>query len=115
MIPADWIPHRRPGDRELVGYLVLSGDDVLPMNLLGQSLSEPIAYDEAESLLEERGLAGLAGRWVLTLADGTDHPVVITQIDAGRVVLSGAVSGAIGEVGLQHALTLPAGDQLRPA
>jgi hypothetical protein len=63
MISPDWLPHRRASDDELVGYLLQSGDDVVPMTLLGMPLGMPQAGAVARASLDEHGLAILNERW----------------------------------------------------
>jgi hypothetical protein len=63
VIPSDWLPHRRASDDELVGYLLQSGDEVVPMTLLGTPLGMPQAGSAARASLDERGLAILNERW----------------------------------------------------
>jgi hypothetical protein len=63
VIPADWLPHRRTSDDELVGYLLQSGDNVVPMTLLGTPLGMPQTGPAARAALDERGLAILNERW----------------------------------------------------
>ncbi len=95
MIPADWTPHRRPGDREVIGYLAPAGDDVVPMSLLGVPLADPMGWTEAEDVLDEAGLRWLAQPLWLREDDGTRRRVVVLEIDAERVVLGGAEAALV--------------------
>lgn len=88
MIPAEWISINRPGDREVVGYLAMSDDGFVPFDLLGRSLAGPLAFEAAEELLLERGLAYLASRWKLKVDDAREPiDVVIRDIAPDRVTL----------------------------
>lgn len=95
MIPADWTPHRRPGDRETIGYLAPAGDDVVPMSLLGVPLGEPADWVSAEDVLEEAGLRWLAQPLWLREDDGSDRRVVVLEIDAERVVVGDAEAALV--------------------
>lgn len=78
MIPTHWMPHRRREDGELVGYLVLDGDGFVPLTVFGHPLAGPCELDVAEDLLDRRGLAVLAERWVWH--DGGPRPGMIVRI-----------------------------------
>lgn len=98
MIPLEWIRVIRPDDREVVGYLEMSGDGFLPYDLLGRPVQsgqgqnelagEPQAlpYDEAEEVLIDRGLGYLAARWKLQV-DDVEQPidVVIRELTPATV------------------------------
>src|SRR5690606_28864964 len=86
MLPPDWIEHRR-ADRELVGWIALEGDDFLAYDILGRQVtSEPVDWLAAEELLDELGIGYLADRYLLTLPDGTERPVRITEVNTQRIV-----------------------------
>lgn len=89
MIPTDWMPHRRRSDGELVGYLVLDGDGFVPLTVFGYPLAGSCDLEDAEQILEQRGLAVLADRWVVEDAvDGGPHagmPVRIVEVTSERV------------------------------
>lgn len=66
------IPFRRARDGEVAGYLrpVGGSEQVEPVTLLGHTLAAPTSRQEAEDLLEERGLTVLSEPWwVLAPAD----------------------------------------------
>ncbi|WP_207392591.1 hypothetical protein [Aeromicrobium sp. IC_218] len=95
MIPADWTPHRRPGDREVIGWLAPAGDDVVPMSLLGVPLGGPTDWVSAEGVLEQAGLRWLAEPLWLREDDGTVRRVVVLEIDAERVVVGDAEAALV--------------------
>ncbi|HET8590059.1 MAG TPA: hypothetical protein VFM01_10540 [Nakamurella sp.] len=64
-IPAHWPPRYRPDDEELVGYLVIDGDLVVPMTVFGSPLGPPCDEQDAAALLDSEGLACLADQWRL--------------------------------------------------
>lgn len=119
MIPQDWIAHRRGHDKEVLGYLRPVADRFEPMDLFGRALSEPAEYDDAESLLEERGLAYLAEPWLLVGSDGSRRRVRIIEVSANEVVVGnyefGKVVGYDGNIGDQDRLPVPVpADRLLP-
>lgn len=99
MPPADWIEHRRPEDRELMGWIRPLDGDWVPVDRLGRTLSTPVDWLDAEAALEERGLRWLSDLWQLTEDDGTVVRVRFAEVSPDRVVvvedhLGAAVPGA---------------------
>lgn len=99
---ADWIPHRRPGDRELIGWIRPEGDDWVAVSLFGSDVSGPLDWVAAEEALEAIGLGWLAEPWMLE-REGAD-PLRVRIVDvspaapegaAGRVVVKTEDFGAI--------------------
>lgn len=76
----DWIEHRRAGDKEIVGWIHLDGDDVSAIDRLGRVAWRGTDYLEAEEALEERGIGWLADLWQLTLPDGRVKRVRIVEV-----------------------------------
>ena len=76
----DWIEHRRAGDKEIVGWIHLDGDDVSAIDRLGRVAWRGTDYLEAEEALEERGIGWLADLWQLTLPDGRMKRVRIVEV-----------------------------------
>ena len=119
MIPNEWEPYHRE-DGELVGYLVAHDEtSVVPVNLVGHHLGDPMDRYSAEQLLEEAGLSYLAEPWWLRHDDGTEQKVVIIEIDADQVVVANAdfalvVGRPQDMIGDRITLTVPT-DRLRPA
>jgi hypothetical protein len=119
LIPTNWEPYHRE-DGELVGYLVVADEThIVPMNLVGHPIGDPMDRFAAEQLLEEAGLSYLAEPWILRHDDGTEQRVVIVEIDADQVVVTDAdfalVVGRPRDVVAQPTtLTVPT-DRLRPA
>jgi hypothetical protein len=126
MIPVHWEAVRRPHDREVVGYLVPDGADVVPTTLVGTPFGSRQPAEAARTLLVERGLAALDRRWWCRLPD----PLPRGLLDAGVpgtawgwrpvVVVEAAPDGvrvrpewpAPEEMGAQAALPVPPGDLL---
>ena len=118
MIPSDWTPYHRD-DGELVGYLVADVPNlVIPVNLVGHPVGEPMDVFSAEQTLDDVGLSFLAEPWLLRRDDGTEQRVVIVELDADRVVVTNAefalVVGRPSDLVERVTLTVPT-DRLRPA
>ena len=120
MIPTDWMPHRRRSDGELVGYLTLEGEGFVPLTVFGHQISDALDLDDAETVLEERGLGILADRWVWsnTAVDGRPEMYVrIVEVTSERVRVVDDDTGAAAVVGANlttYDLPVPTED-LRPA
>lgn len=115
MIPSTWVPHVRDGDGELVGYLDGAEPAVVPRTLFGYPLTAPGPTDDAVRVLEERGLACLGERWVLTRDDGERVDVLIMSAYADRVELVETTYGFYGPDSPRHTLVAPTGDRLQSA
>jgi hypothetical protein len=119
MIPSAWVPRRRSGDGETIGYVEMIGDDVVPRGLVGNRLAPPMPdWDEAERVIDEVGMRQLGEKWVLTTDEGHALTVVILEIDPTRVVVGEAdfaqVVGRPEEDGWRLEVEVPT-DRLRPA
>lgn len=115
MIPADWTPHRRPDDGELVGWIRPEGEEWVAVSLLGREVTGPVDWLEAEEALERIGLSWLAGIWML---DGVgDRPlrVRLVEVTPEHVVVQTDDFGAIDVPVDRFELPWPAPDALRPA
>ena len=95
MIPADWTPHRRPDDRELVGWIRPEGEAWVAVDLLGHEASGPIEWLEAEAALEAVGLRWLADIWMLEREDAAPLRVRLVEVTPDRVVVKTDDFGAI--------------------
>jgi hypothetical protein len=113
VIPADWTPHRRPDDRELVGWIRPEGDDWVAVDLLGRVASEPAEWLEAEAALEEIGLAHLAEIWMLERPDGSTLRVRLVEVTPKRIVVMSDDFGAIDAPVTSYELPWPAPAELR--
>ncbi|MBA2311033.1 MAG: hypothetical protein H0W01_17450 [Pseudonocardiales bacterium] len=89
MIPSHWMPHVRPDDGELLGYLVAAGDHdtVTPVTVFGYPLGHPSPRAAAESRLEQVGLSYLADRWALELPD-REEPIRVEIVEATPELLT---------------------------
>ena len=107
VIPSQWVPHRRPGDQELVGYTVREAAGTVPLTLFGHPLASPREPDAAVGVLEARGLACLADSWWLRTGDG-EVEVRILEAFPDRVRLVEAPYGFYGPESPRHTLETPA-------
>lgn len=113
MIAADWIEHRRSGDRELVGWIRPAGDAWVAVSLLGHDVSEPDDWLTAEAALDAVGLAWLADVWTLDTIDGPIR-VRIAHVAPGELVVHTDDFGAIDVPVERIELPWPAPAALRP-
>lgn len=115
----DWTPHRRD-DGELVGWIVPSGDEWVPVDLFGRAVSRPLDWLDAEAALEERGIRFLADVWMLERDGATPLRVRIVEVTPdragvpGRVVVQTDDFGAIDAPVTRFELPWPAPVELRP-
>jgi hypothetical protein len=114
MLPADWIPHRRPDDREHVGWIRPAGDDWVAVNLLGRELTEPVDWLAAEEALDAVSLAWFADVWVLEREDGEPLRVRLVEVTPDGVVVQTDDFGAIDVPVERYALPWPPPAALRP-
>lgn len=114
MPPESWIEHRRPGDRERLGWIRPEGDGFVALDALGREATGTVDWLEAEEALEERGLHWLADIWQLDLPDGSSERVRIVEVTPDRVVVKGDDFGAVDVVTTSYVLPFPAPDALRP-
>ena len=112
MIPSDWLPHFRGRDGELAGYLDGTDPSVTPRTLFGYPLAPAGLVADAVRVLDERGLACLGDRWVLTRDDGERVDVVIMSAYADRVEVVETEYGFHGPDSPRHLLRAPTGDRL---
>jgi len=110
----NWIDHRRPGDREVLGWIRPAGDDFVAVDRLGRDLTGPVDWLAAEEALDERGLSWLTDLWQLTRADGRTVRVRIVEASPERVVVKTDDFGAIDVPLETYVLPFPAPDELRP-
>lgn len=114
MPPESWIEHRRPSDREIVGWISPEGDGFVAHDALGRAVTGTVDWLDAEEALEERGLRWIADLWQLDLSDGTRERVRIVEVTPERVVVKVDDFGAVDVVTASYVLPFPAPDTLRP-
>lgn len=114
MIPADWTPHRRPDDRELVGWIRPAGGAWVAVSLLGRDVSEAGEWLDAEAVLEQTGLAWMAGIWMLEGVADRPLRVKLVEVTPERVVVQTDDFGAIDVSVERFELPWPPPRTLRP-
>jgi coenzyme F420-0:L-glutamate ligase/coenzyme F420-1:gamma-L-glutamate ligase len=113
-LPPGWIEHRRPGDREHVGWIRPDGEDWVAVSLLGHDVSDPVDWVAAEEALDETGLSWLADVWMLE-RDGEDPlRVRLVEVTPEHVVVQTDDFGAIDAPVERYELPWPAPSRLRP-
>lgn len=111
-LPVDWIPYHRPGDREVVGWIAVDGDDVTAFDRLGRELWRGEDYLQAEEALDAHGIGWLAQVWGLTLPDGTVRRVRVVEVTADRVRVKDDDFGDVRATLTLHDLPFPAPPEL---
>ncbi|GEL95021.1 hypothetical protein [Cellulomonas composti] len=113
MVPDEWIEHRRPGDRELLGWVRPEVDQFVAVDRLGRDLTGPVDWLAAEEALDGRGIAWLSGLWQLT-HDGKVLRVRVIDVRPDAVVVATDDHGSIDVPSTRHTLPFPAPAELRP-
>lgn len=118
MLPEDWIEHRRSEDREPVGWIVPNGEGFSPVDILGRPVTDaPVEWLEAEEILDVLGIGFLADRYLLSLPDGTERPVRITEAGPEGITVVADEWGSASAVGAnsdRFRLPFPVPEELRP-
>ena len=105
--PETWIEHRRPGDRERLGWIRPDGDGFVAHDALGREATGTVDWLTAEEALEERGLHWLADLYQLDLPDGTRERVRLVEVTPERVVVKVDDFGAVDVVTRQLCAAVP--------
>ena len=111
--PQDWIEHRRSGDRELLGWLRMQDDGAVAIDRLGRTASGVLAWDEAEAVLDERGIGWLSGVWELPV-DGRTERVRLLEVSPEQVLVAYDDGGSIHTRVETIELPFPPPASLRP-
>lgn len=114
MLPTEWIEHRRPGDREVVGWIRPDGEDWVAISLLGHELTGPVDWLAAEEALDATSLAWLAEAWMLERDGRGPLRVRMVEVTPDRVVVQTDDFGAIDAAVERFTLPWPAPASLRP-
>ena len=114
MIPADWTAHRRPDDREVVGWIRPEGDLWVGVDILGREVGDPGEWLDMEEALEAVGLRMLADVWMLEGVDAAPLRVRIVEVTPDRVVVKTDDFGAIDAPSTSYELPWPTPAELRP-
>lgn len=113
MIPADWTPHRRD-DGELVGWIRPAGEDWTAVDVLGREVTASVDWLDAESALEQRGLAFLADVWMLERDGEPPLRVRMVEVTPERIVVKVDDFGDVTRGTERHVLPWPLRPHLRP-
>lgn len=108
LIPESWIPHRR-ADGESIGWIDITtaAPKVIPIDRLGREREPVDDWVDAEEVLEEIGLGFLTHSFFYS-----DMAVRIRHIDDQSVIVTTALTDAIGDYGEEFRLDFPPGDAL---
>ncbi|MDS2172032.1 MULTISPECIES: hypothetical protein [unclassified Nesterenkonia] len=112
----NWIDHHR-NDGERVGWIRMTGDGFVAVDILGRPITEQVDWLQAEEALDGRGLSFLADPWLLRLPAGEEVRVRIVEVSPDRIRVAEDAMGAASVVGArprEHTLPFPAPDALRP-
>jgi hypothetical protein len=109
-----WIEHRRPGDRERVGWIRPAGDDWVAVSLLGEELTGPVDWLAAEEVLDDVSLAWLGEVWMLERDGAPALRVRLVELTPERVVVQTDDFGAVDVPVERFELPWPAPSALRP-
>lgn len=119
MIPADWKPHHRDEDGEVLGYLRPTDQEgsYIPVGPFGYPLAGAADEDTARAALDTAGLAYLAERWLLSVP-GRAEPVSvrIVEVTPERMRVANEDFGyEEADYGQIFVLEVPQTERLRPA
>lgn len=109
-----WIEHRRPGDREHVGWIRPDGDDWVAVSLLGEELTGAVDWLAAEEALDAVSLAWLGEVWMLERAGAAPLRVRLVELTPAHVVVQTDDFGAVDAPVERYELPWPAPAALRP-
>lgn len=110
----DWIPHRREGDRELLGWMLPEGDGFVVIDLLGRRRTEAIDWLAAEEALEAIGIGYLADLYELRLDSGEWLRVRLAEVSPTRIVAKKDDFGDMNADQVYYPLPFPMPENLRP-
>lgn len=110
-VPGHWIAHRR-ADGELVGWIDMTSaaPDLIPVDRLGRPMPAVADWIAAEERIEEIGLGFLTGAFGYR-----GRRVRIRTVDDEHIVVTTALTDAVGDLGEEYVLPFPAGDELTEA
>jgi hypothetical protein len=109
-----WIEHRRPGDREHVGWIRPDGDAWVAVSLLGEELTGSVDWLEAEEVLDAVSLTWLGEVWMLEQDGAPPLRVRLVELTPDRVVVQTDDFGAVDVPVQRYELPWPAPAALRP-
>lgn len=112
---ADWIEHRRTGDRERVGWIEPVGEGFVAIDLLGRRRTGVVDWMHAEETLDELGLSYLAEPHELRVDDGGWLRVRIAEVSPVGIRVKKDDWGDMTAPQIYYVVSFPVTeDQLRP-
>ncbi len=111
---AGWIEHRRPDDHEHVGWIRPDGEAWVAVSLLGEELTGPVDWIEAEEALDGTDLSRLADVWVLERPEEATLRVRLVDVSPDGVVVQTDDLGAVDAPVERFRLPWPPPPALRP-
>ncbi len=112
-MPGDWTPHRRD-DGELVGWIRPAGEEWAAIDVLGREVVTSVDWLDAETALEERGLAFLADPWMLERDGQAPLRVRLLEVTPARIVVKAEDYGDVSRGSERITLPWPLPARLRP-
>jgi hypothetical protein len=109
----DWIEHRRSGDRELLGWIVIEDDGFVAVDLLGRRRTDVVDWLTAEETLDAAGMGYLAEAYELKLDDGRWLAVRLTEVSPEAIKVMKDDRGAVDAPQLHFTLPFPMPARLR--
>ncbi|MGO2005428.1 MULTISPECIES: hypothetical protein [Micrococcaceae] len=108
-------PHTRESDNEKLGYLKMTEEGFVPIDLLWNELEAAMELTAAEARLEEPGLGYLAEDWWLDVDNQAERvKVSIREVSMERVVVANADFDYPEDIGFEFVLANPT-PRLHPA
>lgn len=107
-VRSHWIPHARE-DGEVIGWIDMDtrAPELIPIDRLGRALVPVDDWQTAEEVLEERGL-----RFLMNKFEYQGRSVRIRQLYDDHIIVTTALSDAVGDVGDEFVIAFPAGPEL---
>lgn len=113
MIPAEWMPHRRP-DGEVVGFVRAVGDDFQPMDLFGRPIAPAGDWLEAEDTLDAHTISWIDEPWLLEV-EGADVRVRVVEVTPAQIRVKLDDFGDVTTSARFWEVPVPETGRLRPA
>lgn len=111
----DWIEHRRPGDRERLGWMKPVDDGFVVVDLLGRPRTDVVDWLQAEEFLDELGMSYLAEPYELLLDSGSWLQMRIADLSPETIRVKKDDWGDMTAPQVYYTVAFPADpEQVRP-